>query len=299
MIQHPGDLDELRAATLCGTTAAVASICHRDLRECAVAYPELFPDNPFDVTLFNAITLANAFGSPWLTPDRLRIANRTTLWIFAVDWLIDYVADSRDKVDTLVRRSLEVADGASPDSPLTHFLADIRDELATAPAYPGLRLLWRDELQRVLVASVREWEWKSVRATGEATDVPTLDQYLGNADNFGSTFVNLSHWISVGDPAALDHLDELRMVSGEIQRVLRLLNDLATYERDIAWGDLNVQMLGLSREDVLAQIAVLVDDCRKLLEPLRDSCSREADYLERQIGYSMGFYGITDYWGQL
>jgi hypothetical protein len=282
-----------------GRICALAARCQRDLQEFAAAYPTLFPGNPFDATLFAAASMANAFGSPDSTADRLRIANRTTLWIFAVDWQIDYIADSREKIDTIVGQCLKVADGASPGSPLTQCLADVCEEVAASLAYPTLGHLWRDQLKRLLVASAREWDWKSARAIGAVAVLPTFDQYLGNADNIGSSLVNLGHWISVADPAALDRINELRIVSDEVQRILRLLNDLATYERDLTWGDLNVQMLGISREQVIERIDALIDNARKLLQPLQDRCPREAAYLERQIGYSVGFYGITDYWGVL
>lgn len=291
--------DEIDAARLCGTAAAVAAQSQRDLRECAAAYPELFPDSPFDAALFNAVALANAFGAPWATADRLRIANRTALWIFAVDWLLDYVATSRQEVESVVDRCLRVAvDGRrEPDFPLGCFLADIRGELAAAPAFAERGEVWAAELELMLAAMLREWDWKT--AAKDGSPLPTLTEYLDNADNFGSSLVNVSYWIIGGDRAALDRLDVLRRASDEVQRVLRLLNDLATYERDVTWGDLNAQMLGAGRAEIIGRIGDLVDGCRGLLEPLRDECPLEVAYLERQIGYSMGFYGITDYWGKL
>ncbi|MGI5492695.1 terpene synthase family protein [Microtetraspora malaysiensis] len=302
MAPSVGDADELLAATLNGKTAAVAAKCQRDLRACAAEYPDLFPGSPFDDTLFGTVALANAFGSPGEPADRLRIACRTALWIFAADWLIDYVAKSKHEIDAIVEGCLAVADGDAPGTPLTRFLADIRAELAGAPAFEPLGTLWRDELERMLVAMAREWDWKT--GLGAGTDAvppeaPTFEQYLDNADNFGSTFVNVSHWIFLGEPAALGRLDELREASGEVQRVLRLLNDLATYERDRTWGDLNAQMLGVTREYVRERVAFHAAAARKRLQPLTDVCPGEVVYLERQIGYSAGFYGITDYWGHL
>ncbi len=277
----------------------MAARSQRDLEEFTAAHSTLFPGNPFDATLFAAVSLANAFGSPHSTVDLLRIANRTTLWLFALDWQIDYIADSREHVDTIARQCLEVAHGAAPVSPLTRCLADVRDEVAASPAYPTRGHLWRDQLERMLIASAREWDWKSARATDATAALPSFDQYLDNADNIGSSVVNLAYWISAADPAALDRIDELRVVSDEVQRILRLLNDLATYDRDLTWGDLNVQMLDVSREQVIECIDHLIDNSRKLLQPLGDYCPNEVTYLERQISYNVGFYGVTDYWGVL
>ncbi|MGW5262653.1 terpene synthase family protein [Microbispora sp. NPDC004025] len=291
------DAAHLAAAAASGRTSALAARCQRDLQECAAAFPELFAAKPFDATLFATVSLANAFGSPWATAEQLRIANRTSLWIFAVDWLIDHEATSHGEIDEIVRGCLAVAYGREPvpGTPLTRFLSAIRDDLSASPLFPGLHEAWRAELERMLGAMAREWEWKQ---GGEAA-LPTFEEYLGNADNFGSTLVNVGHWIHAGDPLLVPHLDGLLRASGIVQRVLRLLNDVATYERDVAWGDLNALLLGVPRDEVLARVAALTAECHAVLGPLRSVRPDESAYLERQIGYSTGFYGLADYWGEL
>lgn len=281
-----------------GRICALATHCTRDLQARAAAHPDLFDAKPFDAALFGAVSLANAFGSPDGAPAELEIANRTSLWIFALDWRIDYRATERRDVESIVDRCAATAAGAPPDDPLTGFLAEIRDRLAESPAYPEFHRVWADELRRMLDAMALEWTWKAGRAeTGAWT--PGFDDYLANADNFGSTFVNAGHWIHTSDRAALAGLGPLLEASREVQRVLRLLNDLATYERDVTWGDVNAMLLGADRADVERTIGELVERCRALFAPLREACPRETAYLERQIGYSMGFYGAGDYWGDL
>jgi hypothetical protein len=110
--------------------------------------------------------------------------------------------------------------------------------------------------------------------------------------------VNVSHWIVSGDPAARVHLAELIAAGREEQRVLRLVNDLATYERDLKWADLNALMVA-DRDEVSRQLAVFVDRCRERLRPLEATCPREVAYLLRQIGFASGFYQVTDFWGSL
>lgn len=294
------DIDQVREATEHGSVCALAADCQRDLQKCDDAYPGLFP-RPFDARLFSTTALANAFGSPWSTASELRVATRSSLWVFAADWLVDYAAKTRAEVTELAEGCLAVADGAPPvaGAEVTRFLADIRDELATVPAFDRLHPVWYDQLRRYLDAVTREWDWKTARAAHGDAELPTFEQYLDNHDNFGSAFVNVSHWIFTGDAYTHEHLDELRVPSGLVQRVLRLLNDLATYGRDRDWGDLNALMLGVGRAEVAERIGRLVDQCRTRIEPLRAESPRLAAYLERQIGYSTGFYGKTDYWGSL
>jgi hypothetical protein len=288
-------VDALREAAEHGRICALAADGQRDLHKCAEAYPDLFPGDPFEPALFSAVPLATAFGAPWCTSDQLRMANRISLWIFAVDWLVDCRADSRDQVEDIVRRCLAIVDSGEPvGDPLTRFLADIHDELAKAPLFATLGPLWYDQLHRMMTAMAREWDWKSARAIGGTG--PTFQEYLANADNYGSSLVNVAHWIVTGDSYTVDQLEELRRASGAVQQVLRLLNDLASYRRELAWRDLNALMLGVDRAEVAEWIAVLVDRCRATHRRLAAGDPTAAAYLDRQIGYSMGFYPVTDYW---
>ncbi|XRQ06429.1 terpene synthase family protein [Actinomadura welshii] len=303
-LEVPAAGDEIQRAVEAGKTAALAADCQRDLQKWAEAYPVLFSARPFDARLYSTVALANAFGAPWESPERLRIAVRASLWVFAADWVVDYVAGTREEVDAVVRECMAVPDGAgpaaegtAPAAELARCLAGIQADLAAVPAFEAHERVWREQLRRYLTAMAQEWEWKAAGA--HRGGGLTFERYLANADNFGSSLVNVAHWIFTGDAAALGRLDALWEVSGEVQRVLRLLNDLATYERDVTWGDINSLMLGVDRDTVAGRITAIVDGCRELLRPLRDACPTEAAYLERQIGYSTGFYGITDYWGAL
>ncbi|TDC92248.1 terpene synthase [Actinomadura sp. 7K507] len=290
---------ELSSAIEHGKISALAVDCQRDLQPCAERHAALFPGGPFDPRLLSGVTLANAFGSPWASATELSIACRASLWVFAADWLADYEAKAREDIDALTDACLAVADGSepSPAIPLAQFLAEIRDTLAISPAFTGLRPRWRTQLKRYFAAMTREWEWHD--ALTRQGRKPTFGEYIDNADNFGSSFVNVSHWIHTCTPDALEHIDALWAASGTVQRVLRLLNDLATVQRDIAWGDLNPLVLGVDKAEVTEHIDLLVAECLAELAPLRAKCPKEATYLERQIGFSTGFYGRTDYWGEL
>ena len=148
--------------------------------------PELFDAAPFDPALLSSVATAVAFIAPWHTAAELRITTRTVLWVFAADWQVDYLARSVDDVRKVVTDCLAVADGAAPPPGrhLARLLADLRDELATVPAFARLRPIWRDELARMLAAVAREWDWKNLPTdptTGRR--LPDLDRYLDNADN--------------------------------------------------------------------------------------------------------------------
>ncbi|GFJ91966.1 terpene synthase family protein [Phytohabitans rumicis] len=175
---------------------------------------------------------------------------------------------------------------------LTVFLADIRAELAAAEAFPVLGPVWRDELRRMLDAMVREHDWKA-----EGAALPSFAEYLDNADNLGFSFVFAAHWLFTSPPPADADIARVRAASRAVQRVIRLLNDLATYERDVRWGDLNALLLGPTRKEVSQRAEALAAEARDLVRALRDSQPALANYLERQMDFCVGFYGVTDYWG--
>ncbi|SCF46736.1 terpene synthase family protein [Micromonospora mirobrigensis] len=290
--------DQLSDAQEQGRVCGLAMRGQRDLQACAAAYPGLFPAEPFDPMLFANISLAIAFGAPWCTAEQLRAANRTVLWGFALDWLIDHRARTHAEVDDLVKRCLRVADGVPPadGDELGGYLAALQAQLAATPAFAAHRALWRDTLAATVRAMAREWDWKDASRAGRST-LPDLEEYLANADNHACTIVNVAHWLWTGDEVTLARLPELVAVSDEVQRALRLVNDLGTYERDLRWGDLNAVLLVEDPAVVRQRLAELVEEVHRRLVPLRADCPREADYLARQVGFSSGFYQLADFWG--
>jgi hypothetical protein len=192
-----------------------------------------------------------------------------------------------------------VAGGGEPvaDDRLGQFLAELQDELATVASFTTFRPLWRDRVGRTVEAMAREWDWKAAYRADGRSALPTLDQYLSNADNHACTIVNVAHWIYTGDPQTRAQLDQLIVASDEVQRTLRLVNDLGTYERDLRWGDLNALLLVDDRAEVEQRLASLVANSRRLLDQLEVTCPVQAAYLARQIGFSSGFYRLADFWG--
>ncbi|MCG5218774.1 terpene synthase family protein [Streptosporangium soli] len=276
-----------------GAVSAVAGRLQRDMREWSQAYPSLFDAKPFDPALFGTLSLASAFSGPWLSAAELRMANRACLWCFGLDWLVDYVATSPAEVHEIVRRCLAVAGGRSdPDDDLTRFLADLLQETASSPAFPALGTVWHEELERMLAAMAREAEWQA------AGTRPSFEEYLANSDNLGFSFVFTTHWIATSPPPDTG-VEAVRQASRAVQRVIRLLNDLGTYSRDVSWGDLNALMLGVTREEVAGEVTRLAELSRELIRPLRAEHPAPAAYLERQMDFCAGFYRIADYWGEL
>lgn len=273
-----------------GRACALAVAGGRELARTAARYDGLFPERSFDAGLYGSLALAGAFGSPWATVAELRVVNRASLLVFAVDRLIDEEATSKEEVTVLVGECLAAADGVAPTGQAAAFVADLRAELAGSPGFAALEPAWRDRLERMLGAMAREWEWS------RSPHPPGREEYLANADSCGAFFIGVSHWIHTGLAGAPEDLDRLRPAGEAVQRFLRLLNDVATRGREAGFGDVNAFTLGMTPGEVRDRMAVLAGEAAELIEPLRAAYPRAAAYLAWQIDYSAGFYGLSDFW---
>lgn len=278
------------ALRIAGRTCALAVAGGRELERCAARYDGLFPRESFDSGLYGSLAMAGAFGSPWANVAGLRVVNRASLLVFAVDRLFDEEAASWDDVAALTGTCLAAVAGSAPVSPVTRFLADLRAELTTAPAFAALEADWRDRLERMLAAMAREWEWS------RGANKPAREEYLANADSSGALFIAVSHWIYTGEVTAPGDLARLRAAGETVQRYLRLLNDLATHRRESASGDVNALTIGMTADEVSARMAELSSEAAALIQPVRGDHPRAAEYLSWQLHYSAGFYGLSDFW---
>ncbi|WP_240742441.1 terpene synthase family protein [Micromonospora zingiberis] len=248
--------------------------------------------------MLSALALSTAFIAPWCSAADLRTANRASLWVTAEDWYIDSVATTAEAAAATVTACLSVAAGDAPSAHdhLGRFLAEIRADLAAAPYFDRLRHLWQKELHRMLDAELREWQWRVARAA-DPSDLPTPDDYLDNAAGYGATWVNVSHWIATAAVENEAQLVDLIDASLEVEKVLRLVNDLASYGRDRTVGDLNIQVLGVDEDTVRRLAGERIRRCQTLLASLDGTVPQEAGYLRRVLGFTTAFYGETDFWG--
>jgi Terpene synthase family 2, C-terminal metal binding len=275
-----------------GRVCAHAVRGQRDLREYADRFEALFPAGPFDPALLIAVSLANACSAPGCGYRVLRVANRAALWAFAVDRLIDDVAQTRTEVTALVRQCLAAVRRGEAAGPAGQALLDLLALLRTAPGYPQLHRLWRRELGRMLRAMAREWDWRH----GEVPVGELLPAYLDNADNLGFCFVFACHLVATARPGRMTRASALLSAARAGQLVLRLVNDLGSAARDRRSGDLTVLRLGLSPGQVYQLIGALDTEFRRLSAPLRADHAELIGYVERQLEFNLGFHPVTEYW---
>jgi hypothetical protein len=274
------------------------------MRSRAATAGDLFAAKPFDPALYGSFALALAFSAPAQSALQLRTTSRACLWSVGLDWLIDHEAESGVQVEGIVDRCLAVLAGALPgeDDHLASFLAELQSDIGTTQLGTPLFKVWQDETRRMLSAMAREWSWNAGRRDG-SRPLPAPGEYLANADNTGFCFVLISYWISAvnPNPDAVDanDIEHVLVAARSAQRAVRLLNDLGSVARDREWGDLNMLDLGPSPSDVERMVADQVTATGTDVAQLRMKQPELADYVQRQLEFCAGFYGLDDFWGEL
>ncbi|GAB2703604.1 terpene synthase family protein [Nocardia thraciensis] len=282
----------------CGIACATAVRLRQSMTRWAAAYPVLYDHEPFGSALFGSTALAIAFSAPRSPPDRLNAAARATLWIHGLDWLMDSSELPDAAVHDLMQGCMRVATDNRTDTPpplplpaaeLTTLLAELRDDLIAAPAFRTLRQHWSAALRRLLAAMKQERQW----ATDGDSDVrqPSLRTYLDNADSVAVSFVFTTHWIANGGGG---DIDAIVAASAATQRVIRLINDLATVARDIRTGDTNALFAATSRDEIDRLLGDLERDADAKLRTASRSNPELTDYMRRQWEFCHAFYSRGD-----
>jgi hypothetical protein len=289
---------ESLAAIEFGRVAALAGHGHRDLARVTARYPELFPARPFDPAMLATIAYATAACAPWLSRAGARMVNLVSLWLFGLDLRTERLTPAA--VRDLRRRCLAVADGADAQSgdQVGEMLALVRDRLAgTVPGFTSRSDVWREALSATLTAVVRERTWTTRLSAATRGRPPSPAEYLDNAASTGFAVVFSVLWLI--DTAGREAFGaNLTAAVDAAQRVLRLVNDLGSYGREMESNDVNVLRLGMTRAELTVQIATATDRLLDLAAVVRSTRPRLATYVERQVGFAVGLYGAGDFWGQ-
>ena len=273
-------LDPVASATAGATVLQVT----RSLQRWAARHPSVV-----DLDLVLPVALTHTFCCPWLRPDELLAGCRTALWVFHVD-------DVVEKVPLDVPRLLDIAAGAAPDpeNPTETVLGELRDELTGRPLFDATGDLWGNTLNCLLTGLM--WERDTALALSAGAAEPSVEEYLRHAFTIGSAFVRSSLWLGSEDLGLLPQLDVLSAGMSEAVVAVRLANDLASYERELAEpASLNVLMLqGIDERWVHSEIRKRRARCAEILAPVLQESNAAVGVL-RLIDYTTTFYLNTDY----
>jgi hypothetical protein len=219
------------------------------------------------------LSLSVAAGAPFGTVEAVISTARGCLWIFTLDDLFDEAGLSHaelieraDRYRALVRREIPCPTGDS----LAVALCEVRDDLAGYPLFESLEREWTNALCGTIDGMLAEYRWSLAYASGLLNPPAPLPSYAEYVSTGRYSIGGPPHmWaavITADDASTAIHLDHLRAMEQLASTCIRLANDLQSYEKEIAEGQINSLVIlsralrdqGVSEADALQQAATRV-----------------------------------------
>ena len=189
------------------------------------------------------VALSVVAAAPHSTLDAAVAVARLGLWIFALDDVFD---EEQLPERELMRRAdryqaIALGHSAAPaGDALAAALNEIREELAGFALFEPLSEDWTTSLCRTIQGMIREYGWRQQHLSEDASGLPSYQEYVENG--LYSIGIPPHDWASVittGDSSAVDcrpHLHAMDRIAGTC---IRLANDLRSYKKELAEGNVN------------------------------------------------------------
>ena len=197
------------------------------------------------------LSLSIAAAEPFSSVEALVATARVSLWVFTLDDLFD---EERVPQTELMRRAeryrsiVQNQPTASAADSLANALREIRDEMSTYPLFPTLGHEWAKALCGTIDGMTREYYWRLAYRKDGGASLPSYDEYVANGlYSIGGPPHIWASIITAGDPTAAEHVEELRQMERISSTVIRLANDLQSYEKEITEEKFNSVLL-ISRD---------------------------------------------------
>ncbi|MER7987813.1 DUF4334 domain-containing protein [Streptomyces noursei] len=267
---------------------------------------------PVSPALVPLMCLQTAFFTPWLPPERCYQLSRLTIWLMAIDNVLDAPerpgergplgpgtgseATGRDTTDARVRAWHEVLagrdGGGTSTDPVTRALAEIVEAMEH-DGRPELLAIWRKSMHQTLVGMDREREAARTAAAGGG--MPRLADYLTHgAWTIGVEQQVTALWALMDEPDLPRRLPVLRGALRQAAIAIRLLNDLRGHQRERHEGKTDALALGLGQRAAYQRAETAIDDCRRSLAPLTAAGYGSAVALERVVLWHARMYHRFD-----
>lgn len=257
---------------------------------------------------FKPLAIQLAASAPFCSVDALVTAGCGTLWIFAIDDAFDEELVPFD--DMLVRsdvyRRMVFGDDAEVDrsDPLAMVLHDVIRDLSKYELFEGLRGYWGSSVMGTVEGMIKECRWRERYKASMGTEVPTYEEYILNGRySIGGPPHFMTSIISIGDESSVAVIPELHERGLMASACIRLANDLRTYEKELAEGNVNSVVLmqvlhgvdgAEARRMVKGNIESGLRECR-----VRNTVCTRSGVSERLIldtaEFACEFYGAHDF----
>ncbi|QZY20293.1 GXWXG domain-containing protein [Streptomyces decoyicus] len=256
---------------------------------------------PVDTALVPLMCLQTAFFTPWLPPETCYQVSRLTVWLMAIDNVLDAPdapaspgsagSAGPNGTATRVRAWHRVlagrdSDGDSnggsdsdSDEPMARALAEIARDLHR-DGRPELTAVWRKSMHQTLVGMRCEGE--AARTSAAGGGMPRLADYLRHgAWTIGVEQQVTALWALMDEPGLPRRLPVLLGALRQAATAIRLLNDLRGHQREQSEGKTDALAIGLTGQEVYRRAEEGLENCRRALAPLTAAGYGSAVALER------------------
>ena len=261
------------------------------------------------------ICLSVAAAAPFADLQAIVDTARVSVWIFALDDLFDEgqfsPAELALKAEHYERILLERPVRAADDE-LATILRQVKASLAEHSLYGQLGTEWAQALNGTIQAMRQENEWAAAFQQNQLAAMPNYDEYLDcGRRSVGGPPHMWAAILTTNDSTAAQQRAFLGRMVDQSAAIIRLANDLQTYERELAEGKLNsLQILchaphddrlpaGASIHDasqyVQAQIEETLDQLLAMGQQPRTVTGRPERALVRIAQYVAEFYRRNDF----
>lgn len=241
---------------------------------------------------FKPLSIQLAASAPFCTVEELVTAGCGTLWIFAIDDAFDeeLVPLEEMLIRSVTYRKLVFGESVTvdPRDPLAVVLQDVIRDLARYESFGSLREWWAASVMGTVEGMIQECRWRDEFRASKGQQLPTYEAYIRNGRySIGGPPHFMTSIITLEDPASVAAIQPLHDLGLEASACIRLANDLRSYEKEVAEGNVNSVVLmqflhGVpveqARRMVQNEIAHGLQRCRALFQP-GPTTSRSAERL--------------------
>jgi hypothetical protein len=221
--------------------AAYAGLAH-EVEESLRWWTDRYPF--FDRSRVPALALTTAVHLADLTAAERDVAAAIKLWICAFDDAVDEQQITRIQMDELANESIRLFDATPPNTPVVHpmsvALRDIVSRLQRYRTYVSLRSLIQARVNTYAQGVILQWDWGAARSEQGHVGVPTYAEHMAVArDSTSVPFYLAVCYVLYDDAALMERLPYLVEVGNACATVLRLSNDLRTWDKEDREGTFN------------------------------------------------------------
>ncbi|MFG2225161.1 DUF4334 domain-containing protein [Streptomyces sp. NPDC048644] len=260
---------------------------------------------PVDPALVPLMCLQTAFFTPWLPAETCYQVSRLTLWLMAIDNVLDAPETSEapsapgsagpDEPEARIRAWHRVlaGHGHNGDDPVACALVDIAGGL-DRDGRPELLAVWRESMHHTLIGMRREREAARPTAAVGSRESQLTDYLRHGAWTIGVEQQVTALWALLDEPDLPRRLPVLRGALRQAAIAIRLLNDLRGHHREQAEGKTDALTIGLSEQEAYRRAETGLEDCRRALAPLTAAGYGSAVALERVVLWHARMYHRFD-----